>query len=87
MPDDPGHLVAVELDDGICDLDLVHRRTFSRNGLGIAAPIASGSKPAKPSSAAETTLALDRGLAGQHSGRIIWVALFLPLAGGGDALF
>ncbi len=24
MPDDPGHLIAIEFDDGIGDLDLVH---------------------------------------------------------------
>ena len=23
-PDDPGHLIAIEFDNGICDLDLAH---------------------------------------------------------------
>ncbi len=28
VPDDPGHFVTIEFDDGICDLDLVHGKTF-----------------------------------------------------------
>ena len=36
VPNDPGHLVAIEFDDGICDLDLVHGKTFG---------IAEGARP------------------------------------------
>ena len=36
LPDDPGHLVAVELDDGVLDLDLRHGGLPGATGVGLA---------------------------------------------------
>ena len=49
MPDDARHLVAVEFDDRILDLDLWHLEGSQRSALrgGSSAPIASGSRAAK----------------------------------------
>ncbi len=45
LPDDAGHLVAVEFDNRILDLDLGHRRRFPRRGEGEREAIAPAFRP------------------------------------------
>jgi hypothetical protein len=49
LPDDAGHLIAVELDDRIGDLDLCHVANLCLGGgwRRVCAPIASSSPQAK----------------------------------------